>query len=469
MTKSKAQLNEILTTTTRIHRTEKQRHTRRVATQTAITLTSIPAQWTERLRGEDQCNDDSNNNRVSSAEKLKLESQIDSERTAVAALTELGYLKKHHSEESLAEPSSSTTTVKKEVTSSLLNNLSSSEAISLIPVAHDHLPKAAELREKLKDMSQLETAAVLMDISKKVIISPPHSNPHSPPYNHRGASERSKRTNSSDMMMDLSIKRVKVEPMSEAGVPQRRESVIKTEHGRSGNVISSTTQEGNNEALLNTLKNRHQLNVIKLNDNHGHSPSPVMPGLTVLNVDRLNNGVHFGRTNVEAHEEEEEDIDDDSSDPGRLQVDVTLEEDYEAQHMRNGGGKPARRPAGNVKARNGRKGHSNLEDSRVPSPMMMGKNAGMTTAQLAASAMASMASAAGGGQDAAGLWHLIAQTTLNNNNGLPMGHQNKEAVQLLQQMIQNKNMQLNLPMPQLNLAALSDLQQPLSLLKVCFK
>lgn len=560
MAKSKAQLNEILTTHTSIHRTLRRPAavvaavpaqplpaiTRRVATQTTVTLgaggdSDYPVQWTtstpsaiKRLRaGDAECDDDSNNNRVSSTEKLKLESQIDSERTAVAALTELSNLKHNSSGSSSAEEE--TTTGHHAVTSIVnnLNSLNSSDSISVIPITQQ-----AALLERLKDMSQLETAAVLMDISKKVIISPPNSIPHSPPHNqhhhhhsssketsfvnHRSAyahsapaaADRVKRTNSNsdNMMMDLSIKRVKVEPQEEqqqqqqAQFVQRRESVIKTERGgqRSGQMSATTDQTmENSEALLNTLKNRHQLNVIKLNDHQNshsssHQRQSGISGLTVLNVDRLNNGVgmHYGSDDVE----DEEDLDDDSSDPGRLQVDMSLEnhridedeqEQEEAHHYRNGGkagvaasghgyqqqqqqqmaheGKTPRR--GTNKAKGGRKNNNAMDDGRVSSPMMiMGKgnqSTGITAAQLAATAMASMASAAGGPQDAHGLWHLIAQTTLNNNNGMPMGHQSKEAVQLLQQMIQSKNMQLNLGMPPMNLAAaLGDMQQPLSLMKV---
>lgn len=520
MAKSKAQLNEILTTTTSIHRSLKRTPlaaattptTRRVASQTTVTLSCNPAQWpssegaaaagAKRLRGgdTDEGNDDSNNNRVSSTEKLKLESQIDSERTAVAALTELSNLK-HEGRNS--DSSSSSGGSPKVVTSTVLNNLANSDALSVIPVSQLQQQKrqAAELHEKLKDMSQLETAAVLMDISKKVIISPPHSNPHSPPHSNASylQQQRIKRTNSSDMMMDLSIKRVKVEPQSleEMQQQQRRESVIKTERGRSsssGKVNSSSGEhrEENSEALLNTLKNRHQLNVIKLNDSHQNQRQSALPGLTVLNVNRLNNGLHYDRVGAAvesgeeavgggAGEEDEEDMDDDSSDPGRLQVDMNHRGDEEEEmmdhhhlqqqmhQMRNGGkvvypgqGAEVKTPRRANKSKGGRS-KNNLEDGRVPSPM---GNAGITAAQLAATAMASMASAAGGPQDAHGLWHLIAQTTLNNNNGLPMSHQNKEAVQLLQQMIQNKNMQLNLAMPPLNLAALNEMQQPMSLMKV---
>lgn len=527
VTKSEAQLNHLLTTTASIHRSLKRTTvvaaaapitlstTRRVATQTAVTLCSNPAQWGDttpsqsdgkRLRSEeDEGDDDSNNNRVSSTEKLKLESQIDSERTAVAALTELSNLKPQQ-DDSPSKGSTSSSGSHKVVTSTGLNNhhhhhhhLSSSESLSVIPVSSQH---HKELHAKLKDMSQLETAAVLMDISKKVIISPPNSNPHSPPHFNASYGQRNnnpdrvKRTNSSDMMMDLSIKRVKVEPQQLEDLQQqqqhRRESVIKTERGSSAKVFGhdqETVSMGNSEALLNTLKNRHQLNVIKLNERQ----STTLTGLSVLNVDRLN-GLHYDR--VVAKEEamvdeeaEEDDLDDDSSDPGRLQVDMSMEthregmvhddeEDMEGHHLRNGNyqqqqqqeqrveGKAPRRGGGNKSKSGGRKNNHAMEmDGRVPSPMMGKGNAaaGITAAQLAASAMASMA---GGPQDAHGLWHLIAQTTLNNNNGLPLGHQNKEAVQLLQQMIQNKNMQLNLGMPPMNLAALGEMQQPLSLLKV---
>lgn len=516
MAKSQAQLNEILATHTSIQQYRpSKRTTRRVATQTTITLSCDPAQWTvatpvsaikRRLR--DDGDDDSNNNRVSSTEKLKLESQIDSERTAVAALTELSNLKHNSSGSSCAEGEEAAGQNAVNSIVKNLNSLNSGDSISVIPITQQ-----AAFLEKLKDMSQLETAAVLMDISKKVIISPPSSNPHSPPphsketcFVNRGGSyapaDRVKRSNSSDnMMMDLSIKRVKVEPQEEQQQQfvQHRESVIKTERGgRSGQEFRDRNNQGgainatmeNSDALLNTLKNRHQLNVIKLNDHQGSQRQ--MGGLTVLNVDRLNNGgsAHYGSDDVE----DEEDMDDDSSDPGRLQVDMSMENEEEmeeAHQFRNGGGfgkaqghgyqqqqqvvmndgKTAKRSnSNNNKGKGGRKGNA-MEDGRVPSPMglMMGKgnNQSITAAQLAATAMASMASAAGGPQDAHGLWHLIAQTTLNNNNGLPMGHQSKEAVQLLQQMIQSKNMQLNLGMPPMNLAAaLGEMQQPLSLMKV---
>lgn len=507
MAKSKAQLNEILTTTPSIHRTlatssvlvtttpvPKSPTTRRVATQTTITLSCDPAEWAVPKRAprvpakDEECGDDSNNNRVSSTEKLKLESQIDSERTAVAALTELGILS-HQQKGDTQQKLQGSEHNKVVTTSTILKNIHSSESISLIPVNHE-VQQQQLLHEKLKDMSQLETAAVLMDISKKVIISPPSSNPHSPPHSN---SATFKRTNSSDMMMDLSIKRMKQEPqMDDLQQHQRRESVIRVERGSSEKKVTSSDQDQmmvnreQNDALLNTLKNRHQLNVIKLNDNHSRQ----QPGLTVLNVDRLNNGVHFATRGEPAMDEDEEDLDDDSSDPGRLQVDMSQEnhsegihdddEDLEAHQYRNGKvGYPGqhqhqgqkRRPSKSSKSGGGggRKNKVMTDDGRVPSPMMMlkdrgGSAAGITAAQLAATAMASMASATP--QDAHGLWQLIAQTTLNNNNGLPMGHQSKEAVQLLHQMIQNKNMQLNLAMPQLNLAALGDMQQPLSLMKV---
>lgn len=496
LAKSKAQLNEILTTTPSIHRPLKRAPvpptTRRVATQTTVTLSCNPSQWQsetssveKRLRGDSECDDDSNNNRVSSTEKLKLESQIDSERTAVAALTELSNLKHESSSAAVAAAKGS----HKVVTSTVLTNLVGSETLSVTPVSH----QVSALQEKLKDMSQLETAAVLMDISKKVIISPPNSNPHSPPHSNasiyqRNPADRIKRTNSSDMMMDLSIKRVKMEPQSTdmQSHQQRRESVIKTERGRTGKADSSYQESSvaeNSDALLNTLKNRHQLNVIKLNDSHQRQP--MHSGLTVLNVNRLNNGVNYDRMTedhgeVDDEAEEEEDMDDDSSDPGRLQVDMSLdnhhdEDALEIHHMQNGGKLPANvyhqsAHDGKGQRRGGKSkgGRSKNSDCRVPSPMMAKGNAsaGITAAQLAATAMASMASAAGGPQDAHGLWHLIAQTTLNNNNGLPMSHQNKEAVQLLQQMIQNKNMQLNLAMPPMNLAALNEMHQPQSLSKV---
>lgn len=110
-----------------------------------------------------------------------------------------------------------------------------------------------EMRNLTQLQQQLETAAVLMDISKKVIISPPSSNPQSPSvldqtnnqYNKQQQQQQKKKQqqpqqqsitstvinlkrSKSNEEMDLSIKRIKEEPQEEPQHPPSLKEVRKS-------------------------------------------------------------------------------------------------------------------------------------------------------------------------------------------------------------------------------------------------
>lgn len=586
-----ARLNDVLAAMINIHQ-ELRPSLRRVATQT-------DTNWSTEDCG------DSNNNRVAH-QQLKLDAQIDSERTAVAALTELSNLTaakngakdatSSRSASSAAAASSSShqsASMKKVVTTMLnsLNSLNRSDSISVIPLmpqqqqlySHTHNQNTKSVggsggghesvihninhnnkqinilnnrnyntkninKIKVKDMSQLETAAVLMDISKKAVISPPNSNPQSPPPSSSAAlnsihQQLLRRNSASSMstlrkrslddchyldnkaLMDLSIKRIKAEhreggdsrsdeqqqqaqrPVDEgmAAAMLCRDTVIKKERGAvamaankldndNGDHVEEDDQHNhhhrhqhdmemnNRAALLNTLKNRHHLNVIKLN-NDNDSRGPVM--------DRVSDEEGSGQVS------DDDDDDEDSSDPDRLQVDIStsqenIEFNHDAEdeepevsisnlaqqeqqyqhylrqqhknvenHSRNrgggGGGKGSR-------GRKSRQNHPKASEEELMALAMSGGNVvvgGMDKAPNYTSAMFNMANALPG--EMQNLWHLLAQTTSNNNNGLPGGggsggHASKEATQLLHQM--NNSMNLS------QLSNLSDFERPLSLLKV---
>ena len=71
-------------------------------------------------------------------------------------------------------------------TSSPLNNIIQTTTSTGTNIANNSYNNRSKLPLTVKNLSQLqrlETAAVLMDMSKKVIVTPPNSNPHSPHHN----------------------------------------------------------------------------------------------------------------------------------------------------------------------------------------------------------------------------------------------------------------------------------------------
>lgn len=88
-------------------------------------------------------------------------------------------------------------------------------AVTLNPMNHMHAtmpPEAATALEmhRLTQLQQhLETAAVLMDISKKVIISPPSSNPQSPGLSDHQNVKMTIKRSSADDIDTIAAKRMK--------------------------------------------------------------------------------------------------------------------------------------------------------------------------------------------------------------------------------------------------------------------
>uniref|UniRef100_A0A1B0CMQ4 ZAD domain-containing protein n=1 Tax=Lutzomyia longipalpis TaxID=7200 RepID=A0A1B0CMQ4_LUTLO len=138
------------------------------------------------------------------------QSRIDSERTAVAALTELSNMSSTKLNavssssnvssvvaSSITAVSSPLTSTASSVTSIISkNHLDHLEAnsVSVIPLessggggggGNKRLISDVNHIKNLSHLQKLETAAVLMDISKKVIISPPSSNPQSPSHHQQ--------------------------------------------------------------------------------------------------------------------------------------------------------------------------------------------------------------------------------------------------------------------------------------------
>lgn len=103
-------------------------------------------------------------------------------------------------------------------TSSIANNIQTrSNSNQLNP----QKPPIIQMKSLSQLQQQLETAAVLMDISKKVIISPPSSNPQSPsvldqsqPQSITSTVINLKRSTSLEEM-DLSVKRQKISGVDE--------------------------------------------------------------------------------------------------------------------------------------------------------------------------------------------------------------------------------------------------------------
>lgn len=161
-----------------------------------------------------------------------------SEHTAAAALTELRNTSNNHHHHHLHQKQQQQKNQSSLVTSILSkNHINHLEAnsVSVIPIEaktstianniqtrsntnqlNQQKPPIIQMKSLSQLQQQLETAAVLMDISKKVIISPPSSNPQSPsvldqsqPQSITSTVINLKRSTSSEEM-DLSVKRPKI-------------------------------------------------------------------------------------------------------------------------------------------------------------------------------------------------------------------------------------------------------------------
>lgn len=160
-----------------------------------------------------------------------------SEHTAAAALTELRNTSNnhhHHLHQKQQQQKNQSSLVTSILSKNHINHLEAN-SVSVIPIEaktstianniqtrsntnqlNQQKPPIIQMKSLSQLQQQLETAAVLMDISKKVIISPPSSNPQSPsvldqsqPQSITSTVINLKRSTSSEEM-DLSVKRPKI-------------------------------------------------------------------------------------------------------------------------------------------------------------------------------------------------------------------------------------------------------------------
>ncbi|KAG4072250.1 hypothetical protein HA402_004182 [Bradysia odoriphaga] len=158
-----------------------------------------------------------------------------SEHTAAAALTELRNTSSnhhhHHHHQKQQQQKNQSSLVTSILSKNHINHLEAN-SVSVIPIeaktstianniqtrsnSNQQKPPIIQMKSLSQLQQQLETAAVLMDISKKVIISPPSSNPQSPsvldqsqPQSITSTVINLKRSTSLEEM-DLSVKRQKI-------------------------------------------------------------------------------------------------------------------------------------------------------------------------------------------------------------------------------------------------------------------
>lgn len=160
-----------------------------------------------------------------------------SEHTAAAALTELRNTSSnhhHHQKQKQQQQKNQSSLVTSILSKNHINHLEAN-SVSVIPIEaktstianniqtrsntnqlNQQKPPIIQMKSLSQLQQQLETAAVLMDISKKVIISPPSSNPQSPsvldqsqPQSITSTVINLKRSTSLEEM-DLSVKRQKI-------------------------------------------------------------------------------------------------------------------------------------------------------------------------------------------------------------------------------------------------------------------
>lgn len=158
-----------------------------------------------------------------------------SEHTAAAALTELrNTSSNHHHHQKQQQQKNQSSLVTSILSKNHINHLEAN-SVSVIPIEaktstianniqtrsnknqlNQQKPPIIQMKSLSQLQQQLETAAVLMDISKKVIISPPSSNPQSPsvldqsqPQSITSTVINLKRSTSLEEM-DLSVKRPKI-------------------------------------------------------------------------------------------------------------------------------------------------------------------------------------------------------------------------------------------------------------------
>lgn len=262
-----------------------------------------------------------------------------SEHTAAAALTELRNNNNHHH-----QLNKKTTASKNAIVTSILsrNHIDHLEAnsVSVIPIdaaggAVDHHPNsnpkqqnrisvrkslgqinaavtanqmnrmvasmppeaatALEMQRLTQLQQHLETAAVLMDISKKVIISPPSSNPQSPGLGGGGVGTDHQSQNN----VKMTIKRTRNNEEMDLSASKRAR--VKNSGSSGGGAKVSTTVY-----QLNHADNKPSMSAVSIKSEPAY------------NADDNSEGNRY-----------ESDNDSNDSDPGRLQMDISSSQEIE--------------------------------------------------------------------------------------------------------------------------------------------
>ncbi|XP_059619166.1 box A-binding factor [Phlebotomus argentipes] len=317
------------------------------------------------------------------------QSRIDSERTAVAALTELSNMSSSMnavSSSSVSSVGASSITVSSPSTASSVTSIISknhldhleANSVSVIPLESGKQRLSVGDVNHIKNLShlqKLETAAVLMDISKKVIISPPSSNPQSPSHHQQFQNH---------------LKHQQQQPSITS-------SVIKS-HDFIGNSLKRSMSHEEIDLSLKRVK----------------LPLKSIPEPFIVKHEQLDD---------EYQQQEENSLNtdsgDDSSDPGRLQVDISSsQEGFDDNENFEG-----KKTAAKASERQAQEGNVEME-ANVTDP---------ATTQL---------------------WQVLAQSSINGGGN--------EATQLLKRMI-NSSKSLGFPLSLGISGSLSD--QPIALLK----
>lgn len=403
-----------------------------------------------------------------------------SEHTAAAALTELrnngNSLQHFHLQQQpkhaapppqtvtiMSNPTAASSLVSSLLTKSHMNHLEAN-SVSVIPIdslkpirsaqsspnhqlhanvtssATSHTTKPFQMRSySLKQ--HLETAAVLMDIGKKVIISPPSSNPQSPSvtdhhhHHHQHQTHHQLHTstpnnhsisnnNNNNPQHLQSITSSVINIKRSASIEEIDLSLNKRQRSAGSSPLSNASSSATKEdksALRRSLNPATDLSVIKRTDPYHQ---------------------HHHSIDEEALSQHSNDNSNDSSDPGRLQMDINSQEAHDAasDDVKPFLGGRGFFQGNNQAHRNTQRQQQVIVDSGRETPDSMKSEDHATdpaTTQL---------------------WQALARTTVNGGS---------EATHLLRQMINCRSLGLSMPSSMVISGSSDATNEPMSLTKVC--
>lgn len=193
------------------------------------------------------------------------------------------------------------------------NDITNLKCINDFSVAPSAAPSAIDNFKQLQQ--QLETAAVLMDISKKVIISPPTSNPQSP---------------SLSLVNDTSINNsvIKKNQSSKSNFHHGKEIDLSVKKQIDDNLSSSSIVFCHTKSPIKTSNftpaNLSEQSIIQTDDNYVKNMKSCERNLSI-NENMPNK--------IEATANCSDTDTDESSDSNRLQMDITLAQDADATRV----------------------------------------------------------------------------------------------------------------------------------------